>query len=167
MAHQVFTGARARFLINEVPIGYCAGVSGEEAIDYEPVETLEFLQVREHIPVAYRASLSAAFFRLVGSSLKEYQGKESDAGGLSIFPKFDNILTSGAMSAVIQQSKPPAGSGDAAHVAGGEELGSVNIAKFTEVRAASKTFDVSSRGIVTENCSFVAIRQMDESEESV
>jgi hypothetical protein len=69
------------------------------------------------------------------------------------------------MSAVIQQSKPPAGSGDAKHIEGGAELGSVNIAKFTEVRAASKTFDVSSRGIVTENCSFVAIRQMDESEE--
>ena len=163
MGHQVFTGARARFLINEMPIGYCAGVSGEEAIDYEPVETLEFLSVREHIPVAYRASLSAAFFRLVGSSLKEYQGKEGKAGGMSIFPKFDNILTSGAMSAVIQQSKPEAGSGPP----GITELGSVNIAKFTEVRAASKTFDVSSRGIVTENCSFVAIRQMDESEESV
>ena len=162
MAHQVFTGARARFLIDEVPIGYCAGVSGEEAIDYEPVETLEFLQVREHIPVAYRASLSAAFFRLVGSSLKEYQGKYNKGGGISIFPKFDNILTSGAMSAVIQQSRPEEGSGP-----DGDELGSVNIAKFTEVRAASKTFDVSSRGIVTENCSFVAIRQMDESEESV
>ena len=38
------------------------------------------------------------------------------------------------------------------------------IAQFDSVRAASKTFDVSSRGIVTENCSFVAIRQFDESE---
>tara|TARA_Y100001973_G_C5036804_1_gene250797 strand:+ start:217 stop:681 length:465 start_codon:yes stop_codon:yes gene_type:complete len=154
MAHQVFTGARARFLIDGTPIGYCAGVSGEEAVDYEPVETLEYLQVREHIPVAYRASLSAAFFRLVGSSLKEYRGKEGNDGGLSIFPKFNNILTSGAMNAVIQQSKP-------------ENEGSVNIATFTDVRAASKTFDVSSRGIVTENCSFVAIKQMDESEENI
>ena len=157
MPHPVFTGARARFLIDGTPIGYCAGVSGEEAIDYEPVETLEFLQVREHIPIAYRASLSAAFFRLVGSPLKEYLGKESNAGGMSIFPKFDNILTSGAMSAVIQNSKP------VANQATGEP-GSTIIAQFTEVRAASKTFDVSSRGIVTENCSFVAIRQMDESE---
>jgi hypothetical protein len=157
MGYKVFTGARARFLIDEVQIGYCAGVSGEEAIDYEPVETLEFLQVREHIPVAYRASLSAAFFRLVGSSLKQYQGKEGGAGGMSIFPKFDNILTSGAMSAVIQNSQPAA---DAAS----DEPGSTIIAKFVDVRAASKTFDVSSRGIVTENCSFVAIKQMDESE---
>ena len=158
MGHPVFTGARARFFVNEQPIGYCAGVSGEEAIDYNPVETLEFLEVREHIPVAYRASLSAAFFRLVNSPLKEYRGNQlEDAGGLSIFPKFNNILTSGAMSAAIHNTRPPA-NGDSG------EPGPMIIAKFTDVRAASKTFDVSSRGIVTENCSFVAIRQMDESE---
>ena len=152
----VFTGARAKFYIDEKPIGYCAGVSGEEAIDYEPVETLNFLEVREHIPVAYRASLSAAFFRLVGSSLKEYTGKGEADGpqGMSIFPKFNDILISGAMSATINNTKP-------------EADGSTIIAKFISVRAASKTFDVSSRGIVTENCSFVAIKQMDESETEV
>ena len=149
MAKEIFTGARARFFLNDVPIGYCAGVSGEEAIDYEPVDTLEFLQVREHVPVAYRASMSAAFFRLIGSSLKSYAGKEEDAGNLEIFPKFDNILTSGAMTAAIVETKS-----DSPRV----------IAQFDSVRAASKTFDVSSRGIVTENCSFVAIRQFDESE---
>jgi hypothetical protein len=37
------------------------------------------------------------------------------------------------------------------------------MAKFYSVRAASKTFDVSARGVVTENCSFVAIKQEDES----
>jgi len=158
MAHPVFTGARARFFINEKPIGYCAGVSGEEAIDYNPVETLEFLEVREHIPVAYRASLSAAFFRLINSPLKQYRGNQlEDAGGMSIFPKFNNILTSGAMSATINNTRPSANTETG-------EPGATIIAKFTDVRAASKTFDVSSRGIVTENCSFVAIRQMDESE---
>lgn len=148
MAKEIFTGARARFFLNDVPIGYCAGVSGEEAIDYEPVDTLEFLQVREHVPVAYRASMSAAFFRLIGSSLKDYTGKNEEAN-LEIFPKFDNILTSGAMTAAIVETKS-----DSPRV----------IAQFDSVRAASKTFDVSSRGIVTENCSFVAIRQFDESE---
>ena len=160
MPHPVFTGARARFLIEDMPIGYCAGVSGEEAVDYEPVETLEYLQVREHIPVSYRASLSAAFFRLVGSPLKNYHGKEGNVGGISIFPKLNDILISGAMSAVIQASKPPASAETG-------EPGSTIIAQFTSVRAASKTFDVSSRGIVTENCSFVAIRQMDESETDI
>lgn len=152
---EVFSGARAKFYINGQAVGYCAGVSGEEAIDYEPVETLDFLEVREHIPVAYRASLSAAFFRLVGSSLKSYFGKNDDLGGMQIFPQFDNILTSGVLSAAIHNTKT---SGEAS-----EDLPDI-MALFTSVRAASKTFDVSARGVVTENCSFVAIRQKDESE---
>tara|TARA_R110000824_G_scaffold43880_8_gene128070 strand:- start:5713 stop:6180 length:468 start_codon:yes stop_codon:yes gene_type:complete len=152
VAKEIFTGARAKFFLNDVPIGYCAGVSGEEAIDYEPVDTLEFLQVREHVPVAYRASMSAAFFRLIGSSLKSYAGKDEDAGGLEIFPKFNNILHSGAMTAAIHETKSKS-----------PQVPRV-IAQFQDVRAASKTFDVSSRGIVTENCSFVAINQLDESE---
>ena len=151
---QIFSGARAKFYINEKPIGFCAGVSGEEAVDYEPVETLEHLEVREHIPVSYRASLSAAFFRLIGSSLKEYT--DGSAGGMSIFPKFDNILSSGEMTASIHANEAPTADGDVA-----------NVAMFHGVRAASKTFDVSSRGIVTENCSFIAIKQMDESEVNV
>ena len=148
MPFEIFSGARARFYIDENPIGFCAGVSGEEAVDYEPVDTLDFLEVREHIPVSYRASLSAAFFRLIGSPLKQYQGKNGKAGGIEIFPKLGNALTSGALSASIHET---ANSGTV-------------IAKFEGVRAASKTFDVSSRGIVTENCSFIAIKQIDESE---
>lgn len=148
---EIFTGARARFYISEKPIGFCAGVSGEEAVDYEPVETLEHLEVREHIPVSYRASLSAAFFRIIGSSLKEYTNEE--AGGMSIFPKFGNILSSGELTASVHANETPTANGTVS-----------KIAFFQGVRAASKTFDVSSRGIVTENCSFIAIKQMDESE---
>ena len=143
----VFSGARARFYINDRPVGYCAGVSGEEAIDYEPVDTLGFLEVREHVPVSYRASLSAAFFRLIGSSLKKYGGKFGNAGNLKVFPILDDVLTSGVLKAAIQ-----------------EHLGGDILAQFLGVRAASKTFDVSARGVVSENCSFVAIRQRDESE---
>jgi len=148
MAFDVFSGARARFMIDDRPVGYCAGVSGEEAIDYEPVDTLGFLEVREHVPVAYRASLSAAFFRLIGSSLKKYGGKFNNAGNLKIFPILDDILISGVLKASVE-----------------EKLGGKTLATFLGVRAASKTFDVSARGVVSENCSFVAIRQRDESED--
>ena len=41
------------------------------------------------------------------------------------------------------------------------------IALFTQVKAASKTFEVNARGVVAENVSFVAVRQMDESEINV
>ena len=34
---QVFSGARARFKFDKVPVGYASGVSGEETVDYEPV----------------------------------------------------------------------------------------------------------------------------------
>ena len=148
---EIFTGARAKFYISNKPIGFCAGVSGEEAVDYEPVETLEHLEVREHIPVSYRASLSAAFFRIINSPLKQYTNE--DAGGFSIFPKFNNILSSGELTASIHANESANAEGTVARVS-----------MFHGVRAASKTFDVSSRGIVTENCSFIAIRQMDESE---
>ena len=149
MPFEVFSGARAKFFIGSNPVGFCAGVSGEEAINYEPVDTIDFLEVREHIPVAYRASLSAAFFRLINSPLKQYAGKNNETGGVEIFPKLGNILTSGALSAAIVSNKVGTGA---------------IIAKFEGVRAASKTFDVSARGVVTENCSFIAIKQMDESE---
>lgn len=151
MAMELFSGARAKFFISNRPVGFCAGVSGEEAIDYDPIDTLDFLQVREHVPVAYRASLSAAFFRLIGSPLKDYIGKGDTPGAesISIFPKFNNILTAGALSAAIHETK----SADGGKI----------LAKFESVRAASKTFDVSARGVVSENCSFVAIRQTDES----
>lgn len=142
----VFSGARARFVIDGTTIGYCAGVSGEEAVDYEPVNTLDFLEVREHVPVSYRASLSAAFFRLIGSPLKAYSGKNGDEGNLKIFPILEDILTSGAMSCSLQDKSNKV------------------VALFEEVRATSKTFDVSSRGVVSENCAFVAIRQRDESQ---
>ena len=154
MAIEIFSGARAKFFFQNKAIGFCAGVSGEEAVDYSPVDTLDFLEVREHVPVAYRTSLSAAFFRLIGSPLKDYTGKGDDAETVSIFPKFNDILTSGAMSASIQLAPGK----------GVEQFPQGTImAKFYSVRAASKTFDVSARGVVTENCSFVAIKQEDES----
>ena len=137
----VLSGARAAFLINSQKIGYSAGVSGEEAVDYEPIDTLDFLEVREHVPVSYRCSLSAAFFRLIGSPLKKY-GEQ----GLQIFPTLGNILTSGVLQASVQ-----------------DKFGGT-IALFESVRAASKTWDVSSRGVTAESCSFVSIRCLDESE---
>jgi len=143
---EVFSGARARFVIDGTTVGYCAGVSGEEAVDYEPINTLHFLEVREHVPVSYRCSMSAAFFRLVGSPLKQYSGKDGSEGNLKIFPILEDILTSGTMSCAIQDKT------------------NKTIALFEEVRASSKTFDVSNRGVVSENCAFVAIRQRDESQ---
>lgn len=135
---QVFSGARARFKISGVTVGYAGGVSGEETIDYEAVDVLDLLAVKEHVPVAYRTTLNAQIFRVIGNSLKQQ----------NIFPTPDQIINSSALTAVIEDA----------------ELTGTNIALFTGVRTAGHTFDITARGIVTENVNFVAIAVQDESE---
>jgi hypothetical protein len=137
---QVFSGPRARFLIKGEPIAYAGGVSGEETIDYEPVDVIDLLTVKEHVPVAYRATLNAQVFRVIGKSLK--------AQGL--FPSPEKIINSEAMTAVIEDAEPVSGSPRRP------------IARFIGVRTAGHTFDVTARGLVSENVTFVAIRAFDE-----
>ena len=137
-APQVFSGARARFRFAGVTVGYAAGVSGEETIDYEPIEVLDLLSVREHVPVAYRCSLSAQIFRVVGDSLKK-QG---------IFPKPENIITSNALSAAVED----------------RGITGKTTSLFTGVRTAGHTWDTTARGVVSENVNFVAIKVADEYE---
>ena len=136
---QVFSGPRALFQINGVTIAYAGGVSGEEAIDYESVDVLDLLEVKEHVPVAYRATLNAQVFRVVGQSLKA-QG---------IFPTPSKIINAVAMTAALQDA----------------EITGSTVAFFTGVRTSGHTFDTAARGIVTENVNFVAIRCSDESEQ--
>lgn len=138
---QVFSGPRALFKVAETPIGYAGEVSGEETCDFEPVDVLDMLEVREHVPVAYRCSLSARVFRVIGQSIKS----------LGIFPKLTDIITSEAMTAAIEDAHP---------VNGGRR----NMAFFTGVRCAGHTWDTSARGMVSDQVNFVAIRVQDESE---
>lgn len=136
---QVFSGPRARFKVNGNVVAYAGGVSGEETIDYEPVDVIDLLEIKEHVPVAYRCSLNAQIFRVIGKSLKQR----------GIFPTPDKIINSESMSAAIEDA---------------EGVPSQIIAQFTGVRTAGHTFDVTARGLVSENVSFVAIRVSDESE---
>lgn len=137
MASQTFSGARAVFLINNVPVAFAGGVSGEEMVEHEPVDVLNLLEVREFVPVAYRVSLNAQIFRVVGQSLKK----------LGILPRQEEIIFSGDLEAAIQDI-----------VTGN------TVALFQGVRCAGHSFDVTARGIVQENVNFVAIRVLDEFE---
>ena len=136
-APQVFSGGRARFKVDGRQIGYAASVNGEENVEHEPVEVLDLLEVREFVPVAYRVSLNSNMFRVIGNSLKQ-QG---------IYPIQDNILTSGTMTCAVE-----------------DRLTGKIAAQFFGCRASTKSFDIGARGIVSEACAFVAIRQKDESE---
>ena len=141
MASSTFSGARAIFLINAVPVAFAGGVSGEEMVDYEPVDVLNLLEVKEHVPVAYRTSLNAQIFRVVGESLKK----------LGILPRQEDIITSGDLEAAIQD----------------QAVTGQTVALFQGVRCSGHTFDVTARGIVQDNVSFVAIRVLDEFENPV
>jgi len=138
---QVFSGPRALFYHNKTPIGYASSVSGEETIDYEPVDVLDLLEVREHVPVAYRATLNAVVFRVIGSSLKK----------IGVFPRLQDIINSVSVSAAIEDAVPVAGARG-------------NMAFFEGVRASGHSWDTAARGLVADNVSFVAIRVKDESE---
>lgn len=136
-ASKTFSGARAVFLINSVPVAFAGGVSGEEQIDYEPVDVLALLEVREFVPVAYRTSLNAQVFRVVGDSLKK----------LGILPRQEEIITSGDLEAAVQ-----------------DVVTRQTICLFQGVRCSGHTWDITARGIVQENVSFVSIRVLDEFE---
>lgn len=97
--------------------------------------------MKEHVPVAYRCTLNSQIFRVIGRSLKN----------LGVFPKFNQIITSSGMDAVVENAEPVSGSAGP-------------MAKFTGVRTSGHTFDITARGLVSENTSFVAIRHYDESE---
>jgi len=136
-ASNTFSGARAIFQINSDAVAFAGGVSGSEEIDYEPVDVINLLEVREHVPVAYRVTLSAQVFRVVGSSLKK----------LGIMPNQSEIITVDDLEASIQ-----------------DVVTQKTIALFQGVRTAGHSFDITARGIVSENVNFVAIRVKDETE---
>jgi len=143
MSTETFSGSRAIFKLEGIPIGFAGGVSGEEIVDYEPINVLGLLEVREHVPVAYRCSLSAQVFRVVNSPLKRF-----GPSGMEVFPKQDNILTTGELVAAVEDRLNPG----------------VVMAQFEGIKTSGHTFDISARGIVSENISFVCIRLKDEAE---
>jgi len=144
---RVFSGARCIFKYNDGIVGFAQGVSGSEEIIYEPVDTLDHLEVREHAPVGYRVTFTAQIFRTIAV------GPSTDVDGpgslkeQNIFPKFADILRLQGVDALLQD-----------HVSG------KIIHLLQQVKTASYNFSVTARGIVGQNVTFVAIRAMDESE---
>jgi len=133
----VFSGARSRFKIDGAVVGFAGGVSGTESIDYEPVDVLDLLEVREYVPVAYRCTLNAQVFRVVGQSLK----------ALGIFPTEENILTSGDLTCSVE-----------------DNITGETVAQFENCKTQEHSFDITARGLVSENITFVTIRLRDEFE---
>ena len=145
---RVFSGARAFFVFNNEVIGFASGCSGSEEIMYEPVDVLDHLEVREHVPVGYRVTFTATMFRTIArGAISDNRDAPGSIKQQEIFPKFDDILRIQGVTAVIQDSV----SGKA-------------IFQLQDVKTASYNFNITSRGVVGQNVTFVAVRAKDESE---
>lgn len=142
---RLITGARARFSINGTKVGYATRVTVSEEVQYQDAEVLDNIEVEENVPVGYRVEMSAAQFRIIGTTLKS----------LGWFPKnganqeehLRNILTSGDLTATVEDTK----------------TGKL-FATVEQVKIASHNWTVDARGIIGEDCTFKAIRVKDESE---
>lgn len=142
---RMMTGARARFSLNGVQVGYARNVTLGESIQYMEAETLDNIEVEEHVPVGYKVNLSASMFRIVGETLK--RAGWFPATGANTDEHLSNILTQGSMTATIEDSKT-----------------SRIIATVEQVKIASHNYSISARDIVGKDVEFVAIRALDESE---
>lgn len=140
---KMLTGARARFSIGSVVVGYARNVAVTEEIEYQPVEVLGNIQVEEFVPVAYRVRFTASMFRIIGETLKK-------AGwfppvGITADEHLENILNTGDLQAHIEDTK----SGE-------------TFCTLYQVKVASHNFTIDARGVVGEDMEFVAIRTHDE-----
>lgn len=145
---RVFTGARARFLINGVKVGYATNCTGSEEITYEPVETLDNIEVEEWVPTGYRVTFSASRVRLIADTIKDQGWFPKNNGGGE--QHLLSILNSGELQCVIEAKQ-----------ANGE---SKSFMTLEQVKVTSHNWTINARGIVGEDMTFVAVRMRDESE---
>jgi hypothetical protein len=142
---QVFTGARARLLINGVKIGWATGVSGSESITYEPIKVLDNIQVQEFVPVAYEVTLSASRVRIIGKTMKS-QGFFPSVGG-SADEHLRNILTNGDLVVQVEDT-----------------ITGRIYANYEQVKVSDVSWSIDAVGVTANEVTFVAIRARDESE---
>ena len=144
-----FTGARARFSVKNVPIGYATNCTGGQEISYEPLKILDHISTVEHVPITYDVTFSASRVRLVGKSLRgpEFNlwpkvGDDDTEFLRSLLnPEFAN------MQAVIEDSI----------------LNQVFML-LTNVKITSTNWNITAVGVVGEDITFVATRMKDEAE---
>ena len=142
---RIFTGARARFSLNGVRVGYARNVSVSEEISYEPIEVLDNIEVEEFAPVAYRVTFTCSMFRVIGETIKS-KGWFPLTGG-NTEEHLANILTQGDMTAIIEDTK----------------TGTV-FATLEQVKVQSNNWTIDARGVVGTDLTFSAIRTKDGSE---
>ena len=144
----VLTGARARFTIDGVQVGYATGVTIREMIQYEPIKVLDNIQTVEHAPTDYEVSMTAELVRIIGTTIKS-QGWFPKQG-TSPEDFMSNLISGGDLTAVIEAAA---------------NIGTPQIVMHVEgVRISEQSVNISARGVVGTNVTMVAIRARDESD---
>jgi len=144
------TGARARFSINGVKVGYATNVSFSEEVEFQPVEVLDNIEVEEHVPIAYRVTLTASEMRIVGKTIKS-DGYFPQSGS-STEEHLQNVLIMKDLTCTIEDSKI------------GASGKPTTIMVMEQVKIQSQNVTVNARGVVGSDVSFVGVRIRDESE---
>lgn len=140
---KVLTGCRARFQLQGKKVGYATDVSVRQAINYEAVNTLDDIAVTEHVPVGYDVSLTAGRVRLIGDTIKSNGWFPSQGKTSAEF--LTNILNTGELTATIEDS-----------------ITGKIVAHVEAVKLSESNVQITARGVVGENVSFVAKRVRDE-----
>ena len=139
----VMTGAKATFMINGTKVAYASNVSWNENIQYEPINVLDQLDVKEHAEVSYTVDMQCQSFRVARQSVKQ----------LGIMKSLPALLTQGALDVLIQDSAGAAEDGSDANA---------TILHMTGVKLQARQTTVDARGVMTETWSFVGLRATDE-----
>lgn len=142
---ETLTGARLKFMLNGVKVGYAVGVNIDESIDYQPIEVLDNIEVEEHCPVGYRVNMTAQLIRLFNKSLKQAGYFPKQGSNPQQF--LENILKMPELTAALDDSY---------------EKETVFVVEG--VKVASQSIAVSARGVVANNATMVAKRCRDESD---
>lgn len=142
---EIYTGVRARFSLNGVKVGFATNVNVREAIQYEPIQVLDNIQVEEHVPVGYEVSLTADTIRLVGETFKSRGQLPSQGQSPQLF--LQNILNTGELVATLEDS-----------------VTNQTVAHVEGVRISERNISVTARGVVGENVTMVAKRMRNEAD---
>lgn len=145
MGEQILTGVRARFRLNGIVVGYATGVTLRQTITYEPIKTLDSIVTRSHEPTDYDVNLTADMVRLVGKTIKSNGWFPQQ--GVTVEDFLTNILNSGVLSASLEDN----------------HTGQM-VSMVEGVRISESSVNISARGVVGENVSFVALRARDETD---
>lgn len=143
MAENVLTGGRARFFLNDQPMGWASNVSVTEDIALEPVMVLDQFVPAEHATTAYTVQLQAQIFKV----------PKSDLVSVGLWPQAANRPDSNKLN-LLNFPEMTASMYD--------ETSDSEVMKLFRVKCRSRTIQVTARGLVSTNATFVAIYFGDE-----